>query len=146
MNQVLVKSEIDKVTNTILDEVDSFSKKPKMNDVFGNGRNKIGRTQLNSLLMNVRNAVSVEELILFISYKEAKGQGWEQVCGGKTVAKHLIESLRTVENLADNIRTYVDKNSSKDEQITEDDMRVIKLMLAEKFLGYLYWKGTVMAN
>lgn len=117
-----------------------------MEDVFGNQRGKIGRTQLNSLLQNAQNASSVEELKLFISYKESKGNGWEIKKEGKSVAKHLIDSIEKVEKLASNVRKSVDEKTLDHEKITDDDMRKIKLMMVEKFLGYLYWKGTTMAS
>lgn len=146
MNQVLVKNEIDKLTNNILNELETFANIKGMEDVFGNQRGKIGRTQLNSLLQNAQNASSVEELKLFISYKESKGNGWEIKKEGKSVAKHLIDSIEKVEKLASNVRKSVDEKTLDHEKITDDDMRKIKLMMVEKFLGYLYWKGTTMAS
>lgn len=136
MDDILVRNEINSLTNIILSEVDNFSN--PVASAFG-GRNKIGRTQLNSLLMNVKNASSVEELKLFIKYKESKdgSKGWGQVFNNVTVAQRLINSITNVENLYKKVRIT---------SPSEDDITVLKLMLVEKFLGYLYWKGTILAH
>ena len=149
MKQLLLKNEIDGLTDTILGEVENLTNMKGMEDVFSykdSDRRRIGRTQLSSLLQNCRNASSAEELKLFISYKEAKENGWDIRIQGRSIAQRLIDSIIRVEGLSSDVINAVNSKLPEDEKILEDDRRKIKLMLVEKFLGYLYWKGTTMAN
>ena len=152
MKEVLIRNQIDNLTDIILEELENLTSMSGMEDVFSEreiDKKKIGRSQLNSLLQNSRNASSVEELKLFIAYKEAKeekNQGWARKINDETVAQRFISSINEVEKLADNVVETVERDLSNNEKITEDDIRIIKLSLVEKFLGYMYWKGTIMGK
>jgi len=153
VNALIVKKEINKKTDEILNEINRFSCIKDIRGAFvdddnedGKRDKKIGRTQLASLLSDVKNASTVDEIKLYISYKKAKAKknSWATVCDNKTVAEHLIDSIKNMEQLAESLKPLIEKDQG--EILTQEDMRVIKLMIVEKFLGYLYWKGTVMAN
>lgn len=148
MNRLLVKMEIDKRTDDIIKELDTFTGTKGISGAFGRDNNtssdrKIGRSQLASLLSDCKNAASVDEMKLYINYKKAKGNGWNDRVNGRAVADYLIDALNNVEKLADNIREAL---KLKNEDVNSDDMRQIRLMLCEKFFGYLYWKGTALSS
>ena len=108
---------------------------------------KIGRTQFEAIMKNASHASCVSELCLFISYQESKRQGWDTICRSEKVPK----SRRSVaENVIGSMNTVVDKIYNKikgDDALSDErDIRRVKIQIAEKYLGYLYWKITVISQ
>lgn len=97
---------------------------------------KLAKSQLSTILNSIKSANSVEEIKLFIKYQETRIKGWKQIVENETLANLIIGKIDEVTRLAEEIKS----NNS------EFDLREIKLGLVEKFLGYLYWKGTIYAK
>ncbi len=139
MDKLKVKKELEKRTDNIIMILNDFVNTKGVKNALSDNRSKIGKSQLNNLLRSVRQASSVEELKLLISYKEAKeyrGNGWATNCEGKSLSQQLNLSIKKVEEIAKEIG----------DELSLDDIRELKLQAVEKFLGYLYWKGTEIAN
>ena len=104
-------------------------------------RKKIpGRTQFKTLMDAARKASCIEELLLFLAYQKSKKQGWDTNCeDGEDIAKKLIDSFMKVQ---DGVYACIEQENGANE-ISGDDERLLRLMIAEKYLGYLYWKASV---
>lgn len=143
-NLFLLDKRIGEKTDVILEKLKNFIEYREVKNALKSksGADVIGRGQLNSLLRNSREANSVEEIKLLIAYKEAKdkGKGWNYDCGGITLAQKLLETIREVEKVASTVYEELTKEN------IDIDLRIVKLKVVEKFLGYLYWQGTVIAN
>lgn len=109
---------------------------------IGGGLESIGRAQFESLMKNAVKASSFEALLLFISYQESKRHGWDWIGrDSKSAAVHVIESLKKVVSQAmEKIEPLI---AQEDVDARNDQERAIKLQIAEKYLGYLYWQATV---
>lgn len=122
----------------IVNDMDSDSfKNAFLEDKKENKKDKkLAKSQLSTILNSIKSANSVEEIKLFIKYQETRIKGWKQIVENETLADLIIGKIDEVTKLAEEIKS----NNS------EFDLREIKLGLVEKFLGYLYWKGTIYAK
>jgi len=139
-----VRSVLVSKTNVFLDEIDTMMEKEGVDKAI-----KVGRTQFKTIMDGVGKASSVEELFLFISYQESKRNGWDYKCSNHlSVAQNVINSLNGIlDGIGKYIEDEIDKYIEKDEvPITEDDMRIIRLKIAEKYMGYLFWKATIVTK
>lgn len=121
----------------ILEELDNI---PDIQNAF-RGRG-IGKSQLDILLRAVRKANCIEEIKLFIKYQSAKasnGNSWNTLVGQNKISDVIIEKINQLIGLVSN--EVIER-----ENLTTDDVRILKLKLSEKFFGYLYWKGTVYSK
>lgn len=141
---LIVKGVLVRETNLFIDEI---------NDLMDNGvrnaiekRKDFGKTQFVLIMNGIKQASSVEELCLFIDYQESKQSGWGFVCNNqKSVAKNVQESLnKIIEKIEKKILKELEESISKDRRISENDSRMIRLKIAEKYMGYLYWKATIV--
>ncbi len=102
-----------------------------------------GRKQFKMLMDAAGEASSIEELLLFLSYQKSKKHGWETICSdGEDIAKKLADSFMRVQ---DDIYGIME-NEDWAEKIEDDDERLLRLMIAEKYLGYLYWKASAVSR
>ncbi len=131
-------------TDKIVAYVNELDKYSKIREVFTKREDskKIGRSQLTKLLDSCKNASSVEELKLYIKYQAAKankGQSWNSIIDNNniTFVQYVLGKIDELIVIAENIYEKVNG---------EIELRIIKLKVVEKFLGYLYWKGTVIGN
>lgn len=135
--EFIVKKVLISETNTFLTELDSLMEKIPVT------KQKPGRTQFKTVMDAAGKASSVEELLLFISYQAAKknSDGWGIKCrNGNSIADNVVESLHhMIEIVEDKIM-----QSIKVQQLDSEDERKIRLRIAEKYLGYLYWKITIL--
>lgn len=136
---------IEKITNDYTDKIMSIINEfdnENVEQMFAD--EEIGKSQLDILLKAVRSANSVDEIILFISYQKSKAkdeESWKYKVGDKTFADFLIEKLKKVIDLASN-----EEICKKLTDNSEEELRILKLKFCEKFLGYFYWKGSVLMN
>lgn len=95
------------------------------------------------MLMNAATEAScIEELLLFLGYQQSRKNGWEIRCkkNNKSIAENIIDSLKEIQiNICSDIEKEV-------EHIDIDDERVIKLEIARKYTGYLYWKVSTICK
>jgi hypothetical protein len=147
---MVVNHILTKQTKRFLDELNRL--------MYTKGLQKaieIGRTQFKHLKSGVAQAACVEELYLFINYQAAKKEGWDTQCDdGNTVAANVIASLNTILTAMEaEISTKVQNiNSNRADteqwihfdQSEYEDSREIRLRIAEKFLGYLYWNASIV--
>jgi len=88
----------------------------------GSEEKKVGSSNIRSLAVLANNADCYEELRLFIEYKIAKGNGWDEKFKGDRV-------------FGDEILHYMDKIYN---MCDKNDREALKNI--SKFFGYLYWK------
>lgn len=137
-NNILLTKTVDESSEKIVNIVNSLDGIKDFSNAFSDRikDRKVGRSQLSNLLNSARTANSVEELKLFIKYQESRYSNWAQRVGNKTLAEQVIEKINEVMKLAEEAETLH----------PELNFVELKLKMAEKFLGYLYWKGTVYAK
>lgn len=100
-----------------------------------------GRSQFQSLMDAAREAACVEELVLFLSYQESKKGGWGKKCAdGATIAKKVVDSLMSTVDLLYSCIA----EACEGQDISDDDERMLRLKIAEKYLGYLYWTASAV--
>lgn len=132
MEAILMQKAIDERAEQILHVLNGFLQHQGVQQAVGKN---IGRTQLMQLLTASKQAVTIEEVKLWVKYKAAKDKSkWGSICGNQSVADLLVASLEQLEPLAREIG----------EAYQETDLRRIRLGLMEKLFGYLYWQGTVI--
>ena len=138
---LIVKGVLVRETNLFIDEINDL-----MDKRGGGNAINIGRTQFVTIMDGVKQASTVEELCLFIDYQESKRTGWDKDCGNsKTVAKNVQESLNEIiEKIEKKIIEEIEQKISKDRGISDNDNRMMRLKIAEKYMGYLYWKATIV--
>lgn len=138
----VVKSVLVKETNSFLDEIDRLMKEDGVEKAI-----RIGRTQIKTIMDGVNKAASVEELFLFISYQESKRNGWDMPCDNKkSVAQNVIDSIRKImDEMQSEIQTAWDVLETGKE-LDEEDIRILRLNIAEKYMGYLYWQTTIITK
>lgn len=134
-NAALVKIA-DENSENILKIINSLEDVYGFKNAFSDYKGKIGRTQLSKLLNAIRSANSVEEIKLFIKYQESRKIGWDQKCDEKSLAETLLDKINEVMELSE----------KQDFAKYGLELREVKLKMAEKFFGYLYWQGTVYAK
>lgn len=135
-NAALVKIA-DENSENILKIINALEDIRGFKNAFSEKNNKkVGKTQLSKLLNAIRSANSVEEIKLFIKYQESRKNGWDQKCDGKSLAETLLDKINEVMELAE----------KQDFAKYGLELREVKLKMAEKFFGYLYWQGTIYAK
>jgi len=159
----LAEKVLKKNTNIILQEIERLMNKDGVGDVLGNtndkneaekyskktnkkGNRKIpGKTQFKNLMDAASEASCIEELVLFISYQESKDGGWKNKCSNKKdIAQNVTDSLMKIQN---SVYTEIEKEAEIQKQnIDHEDERVLRLRIAEKYMGYLYWKVSVVSR
>ncbi len=123
--------------------VDDDSNKQQQGKEKGKTKSlKVGQFRI--LMDAAEEAACIEELLLFLSYQKARGLGWEIACGNskEDVAKKLADSFMNVQKEIFGIMKQEDW--AKD--MEEDDERLLRLMIAKKYLGYLYWKAYAVSK
>lgn len=135
-----VKKILISETNNFLNEIDCMMKESGMENV-SNVKTAAGRTQFKTIMDAAGKASSVEELLLFIFYQGSKSGGWNTGCtNNKSLAQNVADSLQhTLEVMSVKV-----SESIEDQNIDSEDRREIRLRIAEKYLGYLYWKATIL--
>ena len=99
-----------------------------------------GRTQFKALMDAAGEASCIEELLLFLAYQKSKGGGWQIKCGGnEDISQKISKSLMKIQ---EDVFDAIEKEA-KAGRITQEDERIIRLEIAEKYMGYLYWKASV---
>lgn len=159
----LAEKVLKKNTNVILQEIEHLMNEDGVKDVLGgtNNRNEAGKnskqtnkkgngkipgkTQFNNLMNAASEASCIEELVLFISYQKSKDGGWKNECSnGKDIAQNVAESLMKIQK---SVFTEIEKEAEIQKQkIDQEDERVLRLRIAEKYMGYLYWKVSVVSR
>lgn len=159
----LAEKVLKKNTDVILQEIEHLMKEDGVGDVLGKkdsgneaGKNtkktnnkqndKIpGKTQFQNLMAAASEASCIEELILFISYQKSKDGGWrKKCCNEKDIAQNVTDSLMKVQK---SVYPEIEKEAEIQKQTIEhEDERVLRLRIAEKYMGYLYWKASVVSR
>lgn len=106
------------IKSKLLEYIDEI----KQNELFWKniGNQKLGSTNIRSMATTVLNADCYKELELYVAYKTAKGNGWEEIFkNGKKFGEVILEYM-------DNIKAL----SNSEEEA---------LLNISKFFGYLYW-------
>jgi len=135
----LAEKVIKKETNTILNEIDRFMDEDGAGDVLA--KKVPGRKQFKTLMDATKEAACIEELLLFLSYQRSKKGGWDTKCAnGKEIAINMAESFMKVQN---KVLGIIETEAQK---ISDDDERLLRLEIAEKYMGYLYWKASVVGG
>lgn len=162
--RLLTEKALKRETNQFLKEIENFMKDGDVGKFLAGEKNdsqeeekeekqqKVpGRTQFKTLMDAAGKASCIEELLLFLSYQKSKKHGWETRCGdGEDIAKKLAESfMRVQEDVYKVIEDDIYKAMEHEdwaEKIEDDDERLLRLMIAEKYLGYLYWKASAVSK
>ncbi len=132
-------------TNVFISEINHLMEEEGVGKVLrqGNigGKEKPpGRTQFKALMDAAGEASCIEELLLFLSYQKSKGGGWQIKCGGnEDISQKISKSLMKIQ---EDVFDAIEKEA-KAGRITQEDERIIRLEIAEKYMGYLYWKASV---
>lgn len=139
----LVEKVLKRETNTFLDEIERLMTEDGVGDVLAtekkNNRGP-GKVQFKNLMDATGQAACIEELLLFISYQKSKKSGWEAVCcDGKDMAEYVAVSFMKVE---DEVYEILKKELAQKE-IDSEDERLLRLEIAKKYMGYLYWKASI---
>ena len=140
---MILKQTLTENADMMIQEIDRMMEEDGVDKAIA-----VGRTQFQTIMKSASNASCVEELCLFISYQESKHQGWDTKCYSeknktqRTVAENVIASLKLITESVS--KKCEERIKSKELQVESSDLRQIKLRIAEKFLGYLYWKATVV--
>lgn len=82
-------------------------------------RNKVGSSNIRGVASAIQNAECFKEVELYIKYKEAKRNGWDERIGTVTFANKILNHLN-----------YLTNNIQEEKE---------KLQIASKYFGYLYW-------
>lgn len=157
MNKELKKIEekvLKRETNKFLEELEILMTKSGVKEALednsknrkGKGREKVpGRSQFKTLMDATEEASSLEELLLFISYQKSKKEGWERKCtNGKDIAENLVDSLMNVKN---DVYSKIKENANEKKiEISNEEERIMKLIIAKKYMGYLYWKASAVSR
>ncbi len=138
---------LKKETNRFLKEIDRFMEEGGVGELLASEKNAkqriLGKSQFKKLMDAAGEASCIEELLLFLSYQKSKKHGWETPCSdGEEIAKKLADSFIRIQ---DEIYKMIECETGA-ENIEADDERVLRLMIAEKYLGYLYWKASAVSK
>lgn len=147
--RLLVETVLKKKTNEILKQIDYLMDEKGVGDILKNktkdkneDKEQLGRRQFTMLMNAATEASCIEELLLFLGYQQSRKNGWEIRCekNNKSIAENIIDSLKEIQiNICSDIEKEV-------EHIEIDDERVIKLEIARKYTGYLYWKVSTICK
>lgn len=131
-------------TKWFLDEIDHLMEEDGVGRLLEMGGNKIpGKSQFKSLMDAASEASCIEELVLFLSYQESKKEGWEKECKNEcSIARNVINSFTKI---LDGIYLQIEE-MCKEQKINDDDERILRLKIAEKYMGYLYWKACTLSR
>ena len=145
--KVLIDKVLKEETKRLLDEIDTLMNKEGMGYALVSGNKKKdtepGRTQFKSLMDATDKAACVEELVLFLAYQKSKGNGWnKKVNNNMSIAEKIEHSLYSV---IGEISEIIRKRPEA-ENMNVDDERIMKLMIAEKYMGYLYWNVSIASR
>jgi hypothetical protein len=102
--------------------VNEIGNQPNIDRIFS----RLGSTQFRSLAELSRNAECIDEILLLIEYKIAKGNGWDFILNGEVFGQVIIEKLQEI------------KNSNTDSRTTLNNI--------SEFFGYMHWKMTVVKD
>jgi len=79
----------------------------------------------------------------FLSYQKSKGGGWENMCGNeKSIAENLADSFMRIQDLI--YADIVEEAGAR--EISSEDERILRLEIAKKYMGYLFWKASVVSR
>lgn len=138
---------LKKETNRFLKEIDRFMEEGGVGELLASEKNAkqriLGKSQFKKLMDAAGEASCIEELLLFLSYQKSKKHGWDTKCkDGEEIAKKLADSFIGIQ---DEIYNMIECETGAG-NIEADDERVLRLMIAEKYLGYLYWKASAVSR
>lgn len=147
--KLLSEKVLKRETKEFLNEIENLIIKEKAGEAIVNDDKKkenskaLGRSQFKMLLDSVPKASCIEELLLFISYQKARGNGWNSKCrNGESIADNLVESFMKIQN-----KIYPEILNEPDiGEISSDDERLLRLDIAEKYMGYLFWKAYAVSK
>ncbi len=152
----LAEKVLKRETNIFLKEIEHFMEDGGVGKLLAGEKNNSqekgkrkktqkvpGKKQFKMLMDAAGEASCIEELLLFLSYQKSKQHGWEIVCSdGEDIAKKLADSFMRVQ---DDVFKIIEREDWA-EKIEYDDERLLRLMIAEKYLGYLYWKASAVSR
>lgn len=118
----LGKKELIEMVNVFGGDQEYWEKKEKEAEDRNKRNDKLGSSNIRAVANICSNTNCYEELKLYIEYKIAKGNGWnEKAVGDKNFGQVVIENMD---------RIYKDN----------DDNDVAALKQIGLYFGYLYWK------
>lgn len=143
---VLAERILKKETNRFIGEIERLMTEDGVEVLLAEGSRKgksLGRSQFKTLMDATEEASCIEELLLFLSYQKSKGGGWKNMCGnGKDIAENVANSFIKIQN-----KIYeLIKKEAESEEISDEDERILRLKIAEKYMGYLFWKASVVSR
>lgn len=153
----LAEKVLKRETNTFLKEIEHLMTEEGVGEILARGKKNVqgkekkqekvpGRKQFKMLMDATGEASCIEELLLFLSYQKSKDNGWGIKCGNekdeKDIAQKLADSFMKVQ---DEIFGIISKEAGA-EKICEEDERILRLEIAKKYMGYLYWKASVVSR
>lgn len=143
----MVEKVLKRKTNVFLEEIENLMVEDGVGEVLSGKNNKggkiPGRTQFKALMDATIEAACIEELLLFLSYQRSKGGGWDQVCRNrKNIAENLANSFMKIQDI---IYEYI-VEESKGKEIGDEEERLLRLEIARKYMGYIYWKVSVVSR
>jgi len=160
-----VKRVLTENTDRLISEIKDLMDKKGLKKVISHKDQdsvRIGRSQFQTLMRIAKEAGSLDELILWLSYQEAKNveirynredrKSWALPCAGNnSAAQHVIASLKLItEEMLKKIQSTHSLSNDQERAgkivLSADEERTVKLVIAEKYLGYLYWQATVTSK
>lgn len=149
--RILAEKVLRRETNRILKEIERMMKEDGVEEAIANGgRGKegkkntpLGQGQFKKLMDAAGEASCIEEILLFLGYQASKGGGWKKQCRNeKSIAEYVAESFGAIQG---QVYPMIEKERGKD-KISAEDERELRLKIAEKYFGYLYWKAHIVSK
>ncbi len=143
----LAEKILERETGEFLREIERLMDEDGVGKVLvgrGTGNDKSpGRSQFQKLMDAAGEASCVEELLLFISYQKNKGGGWHIKCSNrKSIAENVAESFQKFQN---KIYGMIEEEAGT-RKIDDEEERLLRLEVIRKYMGYLYWKASVVSK
>ena len=130
-------------TNRILNEIGHLMDEDGVGRAIADGNEQKGNRQFKNLMDATEEASCIEELLLFIAYQESKGGVWKKRCiNGKSIAVNVTNSSMKVQ---DEVYGLIGEENDAS-KISVDDERELRLEIAVKYLGYLFWKVHIVSK
>lgn len=147
--EVMMEKTLKRETDVFLKEIDRLMENGVGEELSETHRKKgekiPGRTQFKTLMDATGEAACVEELLLFISYQKSKKEGWEKMCkNNKEIAENVVESFMRVQDII--YAKIREETKDMEVEISDEEKRILKLKIAEKYMGYLYWKVSAVSR
>lgn len=157
--RLMAERVLKRETNQFLQELENLMEKKGVEKVLKDGgsshtdpkthrtsyQRAPGTTQFKSLMDAASEAACIEELLLFISYQQSKKDGWNAYCENENnIARNLIDSFMSMQ---DNLYPEIKEEAEHcNISINDDDERILRLMISEKYMGYLFWRASIASK